>query len=307
MATPWRPQGWTPNPAATEKFVSSLKYPTMKEAGPKLKTLDTKDVFLYEYILAVCPKYKRFAQQIGSCVGHGYAGCADALAATEIVVHGEAEDWVGRVLEASIYAFSRVEARGVTRAGTSDGSYGAAACKAVMKYGLLHYDVDYGGTAFTEYSGLREKQWGDAGVPDALEPFAKKRRIKETTLIRNFGEYCKALGSGYPVSICSNVGFTFTRDDQGFCKPKGQWGHCMAGIGKRHGKRPGGLIWNSWGPNSNSGKHFPEAMPSPFRGSTFWVDADVLDRMLGQGDSFALSNYDGFPPRKLPDWSGGVL
>jgi hypothetical protein len=49
-------------------------------------------------------------------------------------------------------------------------------------------------------------------------------------------------------------------------------------------------------------------MPTPFRGSTFWVDADVLDRMLGQGDSFALSNYDGFPARRLPDdWTGGVL
>lgn len=307
MAAPWRPQGWAPNPAETEKFVSRLKYPTMKEAGPKLKTQEDRDVFLYQYILAVCPKYNRKAQQIGSCVGHGFAGCADALAATEIIVHGEAEDWMGRALEAAIYGFSRVEFRGVKRAGTSDGSYGAAAAGAVMKYGLLHYDVDYKGTTFTEYSGLREKQWGDTGVPDELEPFAKKRRIKETTLVRNFDDFSKAIGSGYPISICSDVGFTFTRDDQGFCKPRGQWLHCMAGIAKRHGKRPGGLIWNSWGPNSNSGKHYPEDMPSPFRGSTFWVDADVIDRMLGQGDSFALSSYDGFPPRKLPDWTGGVL
>jgi hypothetical protein len=307
MAKPWRPEGWTPNPAETEKFVSSLKYPTLSDGGPKLKVMEDKDVFLYQYLLRVCPNYRRVAQAIGSCVGHAYAGCSDILACTEIAVHGEAEDWHGRTLEASIYAFSRVESRGKKRAGQSDGSYGAAACKAIMHWGLLHYDVDYNGQVFKEYSGIREKQWGDTGVPDDLEPHAKKRRVRETSLVRNFDEYCRAIGAGFPVAICSNVGFTFSRDSEGFCKPRGQWLHAMAGISKRHGKRPGGLIWNSWGNNSNSGPHYPDDMPVPFRGSTFWCDADVLDRMLGQGDSFAISNYDGFPPRKLPDWSGGVL
>jgi len=307
MAKPWRPEGWTPNPAETERFVSSLKYPTLSDGGPKLKAQEDKDVFLYQYLLRVCPNYHRVAQAIGSCVGHAYAGCADILASTEISVHGEAEDWHGRTLEASIYAFSRVEARGKKRAGQSDGSYGAAACKAVMDWGLLHYDVDYKGTIFTEYSGLREKQWGDTGVPDELEPFAKKRRIRETSLVRNFDEACKAIASGFPVAVCSNVGFTFTRDSEGFCKPRGSWSHAMAAISKRHGKRPGILIWNSWGNNSNSGPHYPEDMPVPFRGSTFWIDADVFDRMAQQGDTFTMSNYDGFPPRKLPDWSGGVL
>jgi hypothetical protein len=307
MSKPWRPEGWTPNPAETERFVSSLKYPTLSTGGPKLKAQEDKDVFLYQYLLRVCPGYRRVAQAIGSCVGHAYAGCADILASTEIAVHGEAEDWHGRTLEASIYAFSRVEARGKKRAGQQDGSYGAAACKAVMDWGLLHYDVDYKGTIFTEYSGLREKQWGDTGVPDSLEPDAKKRRIRETSLVRNFDEACKAIASGFPVAVCSNVGFTFTRDSEGFCKPRGSWSHAMAAISKRHGKRPGILIWNSWGNNSNSGPHYPEDMPVPFGGSTFWIDADVFDRMAQQGDTFTMSNYDGFPPRKLPDWSGGVL
>ena len=31
----------------------------------------------------------------------------------------------------------------------------------------------------------------------------------------------------------------------------------------------------------------------------FWVDADVADRMLRQGDSWALSAFEGFPARKL--------
>ena len=313
MAAPWRPQGYVPNPRETEKIVSRLKYPTLSDAGPKLKSNDNQDVVLYPAILKVDPKYTRVAQQIGSCVGHGFAGCVDALSATEIVVHGEAEDWRGRALEASIYALSRVEARGKKRAGTSDGSFGAAAAEAVSKWGVLHYGVDYGGQVFNDYSGIREKQWGDTGLPDELEPFAKKNRVKTTTLVRNFGELCRALTSGFPVSICSNQGFTLTRDESGFCKPRGQWSHCMCCIGKRGGKRPGALIWNSWGPKSNSGPHYSGVpgmeMPPAFIGCTFWADADVVDSMLGgdNSDSFALSSYDGFPPRKLPSWTGGIL
>jgi hypothetical protein len=304
---PIGPQGWSPNPAETERFVSGLKYPTISDYG-RLPKREDKDVFLYVPLLQIDPRYSRVAQGIGSCVGHGYAGCGDTLAAVQIAIDKTPEEWRGRILEASIYAFSRVEARGRTRAGRSDGSYGAAACKAVMHWGLLHYGVDYGGESFKEYSAKREKDWGDTGVPDHLEKYSKKRLIKQTTLIRNFDEYCKAIASGYSVAICSSQGFTFTRDKDGFCSPKNQWLHCMSGIGKRHGRRPGGLIWNSWGPSSNSGPHYPDNMPRPFRGSTFWCDADVLDRMLRQGDSFALSNYDGFPARKLPsDWTGGMM
>lgn len=323
MAAPWRPQGYIPNRAETDKFVSKLKYPTIAEAGPKLKSNDNADVVLYPAIMQCDPKYARVAQQIGSCVGHGYAGGVDALSCTEIVVHGEAEDWAGRTLEASIYALSRVEARGKTRAGTADGSFGAAAAKAVTEWGCLHYGVNYGGTVFNEYSGLREKQWGDTGLPDELEPFAKKRRVRTTTLITDFDSYCKAISSGYPCVICSGQGFTMSRskgksdddiENRGFATPRGEWLHCMTGIGKRGGKRPGALIWNSWGNKAHTGPHYsgipskPDDMPTEFRGSTFWVDAEVIDRMLKSWqDSFALSSYDGFPPRKLPKWTGGIL
>lgn len=312
MADPWRPQGYVPNPKAAEKFVSSLKYPTLMEAGPKLKSDDRRDVVLWPAIIKVRPTYSRVAQAIGSCVGHGWAGCVDALSCTEIVVHGEPEDWPGRCLEASIYAASRVEARGVTRNNGGDGSYGAAAAKAVMEWGCLHYDVDYDGTIFTEYSGTREKQWGATGIPDSLEKFSKKRRVKTTTLVTNFEELCKAIENGYPVAQASVQGFVFKRDEDGFCRANSAgWAHCTAFIGKRMGKRPGALYWQSWGPKSNNGPHYSgvpgKDMPPAFEGCTFWVDADVVNRMLGGRDSFSLSGYDGFPARKLPRWTGGIL
>lgn len=304
-----RPQGWVPNPEATERFIESLPYPTLATAGSSLQD-DGKDVVLYPAIIRVCPSYSRVAQEIGSCVGHGFAGCVDALSSVEIAVHGEAEDWPGRCLEASVYAFSRVEVRGRPNYG-GDGSYGAAAADAVTRFGSLHYGVDYDGEKFTQYSGEREKSWGATGVPDRLEKFARQRRVKTCTKIESFDELCRAMTSGFPTAVCSNQGFTLTRDEDGFCKPRGQWSHCMALIGKRGGRRPGALCWNSWGPRSNSGPHYSGVdgfkMPTAFVGCTFWIDAEVVDRMLGQGDSFALSSYDGFPPRRLPDWTGGIL
>jgi hypothetical protein len=312
MAAAWRPEGYVPNPKAAEKYVSSLKWPTLAEAGPELKSDDKRDVVLWPAIVKVKPNYSRVAQAIGSCVGHGFAGCIDALSSTEIVVHGEAEDWPGRCLEASIYSLSRVEARGLTRNYGGDGSYGAAAAKAVTEWGCLHYDVDYNGTIFKEYSGTREKQWGASGLPDELEPFAKKRRVATATLVTNFKQLCDAISSGYPVAQCSQQGFVFKRDEDGFCKANNAgWSHCTAFIGKRMGKRPGALYWQSWGPKSNSGPHYSgvpgKEMHPAFEGCTFWVDADVVDRMLKGQDSYALSGYKGFPPRKLPRWTGGIL
>ena len=60
------------------------------------------------------------------------------------------------------------------------------------------------------------------------------------------------------------------------------------------GRRPGGLLLNSWGPDWISG---PKRLGQP-EGS-FWVDADIIDRMLAQEDSFAPSSYFGYPKQEL--------
>lgn len=222
------------------------------------------------------------------------------LAAVEVVLKREAESFGGRTLEASVYAFSRVEARGRSRAGRSDGSYGGAAAKAVRDWGTLHYGVDYGGETFESYSASREKSWGDTGVPDNLEPFAKERRVKEVTLVENFDQAAKAIQNGYPVPVCSMQGFTMKRDSDGFCRASGSWAHCMLFCGVRF-DRPGLLCMNSWG-NSNSGPRYPEDMPDRIAACTFWVDKSTADKMLRGRDSYAISGYDGFPPRRIDQW-----
>lgn len=293
--------GYVPDVKATRKFVASLKYPTFTD-GAKGITLDTsRPTLLYKGLLTVAPWWKRGSQQIGSCVGWGFSLGADILSSTEIVVHGEPEEWPGRVLEAGTYAFSRCEARGVKNAGYSDGSYGAAAAKALLNFGTLHYGRDYNGRTFTRYSSSLEKSWGATGVPDDLEPFAKKHRIKTASLVTTFEEAAAAIANGFPVAVCSNRGFDWnTRDKDGFCRPAGSAAHCMLFAGVRF-DRPGLLCVNSWGDYLKSaGPMWPADAPASIRNSAFWIDAKVAEKdMLAAEDSFALSGYDGFPSRKL--------
>lgn len=296
--------GYRPDRDGTDAFLSSLPKPMLAQAGPDLQLDESKDVFLGQYLLASDPKWTRGAQKIGSCVGWGWALSCDMLAACDIHLRAERESWGGRVLEASVYAFSRVEARGGKPAGNSDGSYGGAAAKAVTKYGTLHYGVDYGGQKFTDNSGTREKNWGNTGVPDALEPYAAKRKVSSVAMVRAFEEAAKAIQNGYPVAVCSMQGFSMTLRD-GYLSPMGQWAHCMMFAAVKWKPYPALLCVNSWA-DCYTGT-VDKSLPVQFQRTSGWVRAETCTRMLQQDDSFALSGYDGFPAQTLDNWTGGAL
>lgn len=297
--------GYQPDREGTDAFLASLPRPTLTQAGPDLVLDESRDVFLGDYLLRCDPRWTRGGQKIGSCVGWGWSLSCDILAACDIVLRGEAETYGGRVLEASVYAFSRVEVRGSRNLG-GDGSYGGAAAKAVTKYGTLHYGIDYGsGDRFIDNSGLREKEWGRDGVPDRLEPHAAKHKVSSVALVTTFEQAAKAIQNGYPVAVCSMRGFSMTLRDGGYLTPMGQWAHCMMFAGVRWKPRPALLCVNSWN-DCYSGSVDPK-LPVQFQRSAGWVEASVCTSMLAGEDSFALSGYAGFPPRTLPDWTGGVL
>jgi hypothetical protein len=233
----------------------------------------------------------------------------DVLAACDIHWRHEPETWAGRTIESSLYGFSRVEARGQKSNNGGDGSTGFHAAKSIRDFGCLHYGVDYGGLVIREDNKqARDREWGRNGVPDTLEPFAKQRRCAETTLAVNFDQAAAAISNGYPVVVCSGQGFSMSRDDDGFCKPGGVWWHCMCFIGVRYGKRPGLLCANSWGDSNTVGKHYPHDIPEAVRNCSFYVDAEVCDRMLAGEDSYVYAGYSGFKPSPMPDnWLRGIL
>ena len=295
--------GYQPDRDGTDAFLATLPRPLLSQAGPDLALDESRDVFLGDYLLKVDPAWKRGAQKIGSCVGWGWSLSCDILAACDVLMRAEPEVYGGRVLEASVYAFSRVEVRGQKNLG-GDGSYGGAAAKAVTKFGTLHYGLDYAGEKFTDNSGVREKEWGRDGVPDRLEKFAAQHKVSSVALVTTFEDAAKAIQNGYPVAVCSMRGFSMTMRD-GYLTPMGSWAHCMMFAGVRWNPRPALLCVNSWG-DCYTGT-VDKNLPVQFQRSAGWVEAATCTSMLKGEDSFALSGYSGFQPRTLPDWTGGLL
>jgi hypothetical protein len=228
---------------------------------------------------------------VGSCVGAGNKHAVDVLQAVQIV-GGANLTWKPVSLEV-IYAGSRVEIGGGRIRG--DGSVGSWAAKWLQEGGVAPMEK-VGGHDLTQYSPSRARAWGRSGVPDDLEVETRKHTVKSAAVVRSAADVKRAILQGYPVPICSDQGFTMERDRNGFCSPRGSWAHCMAVIGYRSDKNAF-FILNSWGDNAHTGPVWPEDAPK----AGFWCDWNTMDRIARQGDSFALSDVEGFPGRKLPD------
>ena len=269
--------------------VFACQFPALSRIAPRLFGGPTpaNPTLLYkawEDTLGAFPCYP--AQQIGDCVSFGHAHGNDLLQCIEHQL-GAPLDFRETDTE-FIYAASR-EVAGIL--GSGDGSYGAAAVKAMTTIGMVSREML--GTAGS-YSGDRAKEWGETGPPRDLEAEAAGYLLGSAALVSTWDELVAALGNGYPVTICTSQGFTLTRDSDGFCAASGTWGHCMLLAGVRF-DRPGACIIQSWGPDVPSG---PTALGQP--SFSFWAEKNVIEQILGEGDSWALSKAPAFLKRDLP-------
>lgn len=267
--------------------------PTLAQAAPGLCSDETdgKPTLLYKAFLDVLGGHPDYpSQQIGDCVGFGHGHGLDMLQCVEIALGAPAE--YRETSTEFIYATSR-ETAGLL--GGGDGSYGAAAVTAMTTVGVVSREAVGDGGA---YSGRRAKDWGHRGAPAELKALAASFKLGSAARVTTWAELSAAVANGYPVTICSNQGFTVERDADGFCRAKGTWAHCMV-IGGLRFDRPGACILQSWGPDQPTG---PTALDQP--SYSFWADRPAVERILAQGDSWALAKAPVFVPRELPKhWS----
>ncbi len=294
-------QGWIPpDPETLRDSHDPLKTEQFDATPAGKAALGDGDAFLWQ------PVYKlnggKLAnvnqQSVGCCVGCGFKHAVDFLQATQVVMLGRAAEWRPVAVEV-IYAGSRVEVGGGRISG--DGSVGAWAAKWVRDGGVLPMAA-YPEADLSTFSPARARAWGRSGVPDPLEPAAKEHPVKGVALVKSWVDVQRAVLQGYPVVVCSDQGFTMSRDRDGFARPQGSWAHCMAIVGVKGGNRPGAFILNSWGDQAHTGPVWPADAPV----AGFWADAAVIDRMVRQGDSFALSDMASFPTRAL-NWLVGPV
>jgi hypothetical protein len=244
-------------------------------------------ILLYEAWKDVLGKYPDYpAQQIGDCVSFGHAHANDLLQCIEIAL-GEPSEFRETDTE-FIYGESRKVSHNLTM---FDGSYGAAAVKAMTQVGVVSREMLGSDGA---YSGSRAKSWGWHGPPADVEAKAAPYKLGAVSRIDTWDELYAAISNGLPVTICSNWGFATPRDAQGFCNARGTWAHCMMIAGMRF-DREGACVCQSWGPSQPSG---PLALDQP--SFSFWADRKYIEKILAQGDSWALMKSPDFVHRTVP-------
>lgn len=279
--------GWIADPLAVEAVVKGDGIKPVSEYIGSTGDRPTKTDLTVYLQKAYGDKWYLNQGTCGSCVAFGAAIACDLLAAIQIVDHAM-ERPEGRTDPMSIYWGSRVEVGGNRLWG--QGSVGAWAAKWLKDYGVLpqakYPEIDLSVYSSSVCCGPHAR----SGVPDGLEAVARKHPVKSFAQVQSFEELARAIEAGYPVTIASNQGFSKARDSEGFARASGSWGHQMCCAGVRH-DRPGALIVNSWGAYFTG-----ECNISP---AAFWADAQTIEHMLRQGDSFALSDLSGWERKSL--------
>jgi hypothetical protein len=288
--------GWVPDPAAVEETVKASAIPDFADTPAGKAAQGHAEAFLWRAVRSVAGlpenSYPNINQRdVGCCVGCGFKHAVDILLANQIL-SGQQATWKPVSAEV-IYGGSRVEIGGGRIRG--DGSVGAWAAKWVSRYGVVPMGK-VGTIDLSTFDPYRARVFGARGVPDDIEAVAKESPVKGAALVRSWTDVKRAIAQGYPVAVCSDQGFTMTRDRDGFARPSGTWYHCMAIIGVRSAPRDGAFVLNSWGDRAHTGPVYPPDQPP----AGFWADAQTVDRMVAQGDSYALSDAVGFPARRLP-------
>lgn len=293
MSNPYVP-GWEYRPLEVEAVRNAQPLPRFSMTPANFAADLPDHIFLWDadrkVLGTVLPPKSQGS--VGSCVSFGTNTAIRRTMLVEIA-NGEAEEFKD-IAEEVTYGGSRVEV-GQNRLRGGDGSVGAWAAEFVKRWGVVARGV-YGSLDLSRYSESRCRELGDRGLSDELEGIARQHPVKSITQVGGWEEAKKSLASGYGIAICSDQGFSMRRDAKGICRPSGSWAHCMALDGYMiENGREYGHIENSWGPDMHTG---PVGWGDP-NTAGFWADAEVIDRMLRQDDSWAFSALDGFPARKI--------
>lgn len=287
--------GWSPQPEEVDRVCQTMPNPMFESPSPD----QNLEVFNHLLFKKVTGNWQTQGyQKIGDCVSWGHGGMCDYSQVMDQIYDTNPSmelDFEPTATEV-IYGISRVDVGHSQIRG--DGSVGAWAMRGACDFGNLSRPHLARLGLSAEYDPNRAREWGQNGIPENLKPQGHK--FVEGTLVKDALSAAWHIQNGRTVAVCSNVGFAndrsgTRRDEDGFVKPNGNWGHCMKFTSVRWGRRPGLLLENQWPTETTFGPMGPVEIPP----CSWWVDMETADAMLRQGDSWTGSIYNGYPVRKL--------
>jgi len=222
-----------------------------------------------------------------NCVSHAARNAVDITRSTEII-NGDSESFIVRSATEGIYG---------NRGHSGQGMTCENAVRYLTKQGGIVLRKKYGRHDLSVYNGRMAASWGRSGTPSEITIEAKNNQVKTASNIRSIDEARDALFNGYGIFACSNLGFSSTRDKNGIAARSGSWAHAMAWVAMDDTRQLFNetlfLIQNSWGVWNNG----PKRLGQP--DGSFWVRESVAQTIISQGNTWALSNVDGFPAQKI--------
>lgn len=176
----------------------------------------------------------------------------------------------------------------------SAGCSGAALAKAAQVYGVVPKDTP----GLPEYSGALADKWGREGPPEWLKEIAARHKVKTVARIDTVEECRSAIANYFGVSCASpwgNPAGKYVRQDgRWVARHTGVWHHQMC-VDGYDGSAPSGKryfhITNSW-PKSQHPAPIDDSPPGGF-----WIEETDMALILSAGDSWAFSDFEGFPAR----------
>lgn len=295
-------QGWIRDDDEVKAVARGLRFPVFGDT-PAGQVGDVPDrVYLWEIAKQALGEHVPTRDQggVGSCVAVSSAGTVDYQQCVQMVAAkkaGQPPPEFKSVSAEVIYGGSRQQiGQGRVR---GDGSVGAWAAEWNRQYGAVAMGK-YEGYDLSEYSESTCRTFGNRGCPKSLEAEAKKHPTKTISQVKTVAEAKRAIASGYPVTVASDVGFgsrgPYTRNQKGQLRASGQWAHQMFLIGYDRGS--GFCVMNSWGKDWVKGPAGPGDPPP----GSFWIEEATAQRMFSQDDSWAYGDQVGFPARRVDDW-----
>lgn len=249
--------------------------------------------------------FTTFFQQTGSCVGNGGGQAIWYLSAMDNARLGK-----NIIPKTPFYLlpYGRSRFYGGMR-GEGVGSFGSTFAKAVMQDGILPFDAanlppmtDQGGLTWGKEV---EYTWSDgARISEAWLNQSRSFLVKSAAKCNSTKDVWDALANGYPCTIASSWGGQMRPSVQGGSVPVllnrrvTTWQHQMCIIGIWNHPTLGRifLVLNSWGVNAH-GTPPDDAPPG-----SFWVLESEIDYIVRQDETFAFSQFVGFPSQRPNHW-----
>jgi hypothetical protein len=176
---------------------------------------------------------------------------------------------------------------------------------------ILRKNYPEAGIDFTKENTRLSVNWGARGTPDKILALGKSNPIRNAVDVPNHEVARDFINNGYPIWVCSSLGFSEICDANGYSERQGGWGHSWIVAGfddrpetvKAYGF-PLFLFIHDWGLwNKNTKGITIKGTNIKIPPGSFWADARLLD----QCDMTALSGLTGWMRKELPDFSGGLL